>query len=319
MRIITTLEQIHTEQAAAIAVGKFDGVHLGHRRLLQEILHAKADGLQAVVFTFSPSPEVLFGLSDGKQLTTQMEKRRILEQLGIDVLIEYPMEPQTAAVDPAVFIEEYLCRRLKARVIAAGSDLSFGAGGKGDFALLDALKHACGYETVKVEKLRLAHREVSSSRVRELVLQGAMEEAEACLGRGYSFTGRVVHGAHLGHTIGIPTVNLIPEADKLLPPKGVYFSEVQAGGGLHRAITNIGNKPTVNDSGTVTIESHLLDFAADIYGQEVTVVLHHFHRPEMRFAGVEALKAQMEKDILAAYRHETDQGVTTSKKNLHTS
>jgi riboflavin kinase/FMN adenylyltransferase len=177
MYILNDLSQIHTSSPTAIAIGKFDGVHLGHRRLLGEILSAKQDGMLAVVFTFHPSPEELFGSSDGKVLTTREEKQRILEELGVDLLIEYPMTKENAAIAPETFIEEYLCRRLQARLVAAGTDLSFGAKGAGDFALLDAMKRSGGYETVQVEKLRIGNTEVSSSRVRAMIEAGELKEA----------------------------------------------------------------------------------------------------------------------------------------------
>ena len=302
MQILNNLSQIHTDSPTAVAIGKFDGVHLGHRRLLEEILSAKQDGMLAAVFTFHPSPEELFGVSDGKVLTPREEKRKILEDLGVDVLIEYPMTKESAAIAPEEFVEEYLCKRLQAHLVAAGTDLSFGARGKGDFALLDAMKRSGGYETVQVEKLRVGNTEVSSSRVRALIEIGELKEANACLGYAYSFTGIVKHGAQLGRTIGIPTVNLIPAENKLLPPYGVYFSEVLLDGEKYRAMTNIGTKPTVNGTKAVTIESYLYDYSGDCYDHEITVIPKHFHRPEIRFESVEALKAQMDKDLAIGSR-----------------
>ncbi len=303
MYILNDLSQIHTSSPTAIAIGKFDGVHLGHRRLLGEILSAKQDGMLAVVFTFHPSPEELFGSSDGKVLTTREEKQRILEELGVDLLIEYPMTKENAAIAPETFIEEYLCRRLQARLVAAGTDLSFGAKGAGDFALLDAMKRSGGYETVQVEKLRIGNTEVSSSRVRAMIEAGELKEAGACLGYEYAFRGIVRHGAQLGRTIGIPTVNLIPPENKLLPPYGVYFSEVLLDGQKYRAMTNIGTKPTVNGTKAVTIESYLYDYSGDCcYDHEITVIPKWFHRPEMKFESVDALKAQMDKDLAIGRR-----------------
>lgn len=302
MQILNNLSQIHTDSPTAVAIGKFDGVHLGHRRLLEEILSAKQDGMLAAVFTFHPSPEELFGVSDGKVLTPREEKRKILEDLGVDVLIEYPMTKESAAIAPEEFVEEFLCKRLQAHLVAAGTDLSFGAMGKGNFALLDAMKHSGGYETVSVEKLRIGGAEVSSSRVRALVEAGELKDANACLGYAYSFRGIVQHGAQLGRTIGIPTVNLIPPENKLLPPYGVYFSEVLLDGQTYRAMTNIGTKPTVNGTKAVTIESYLYDYAGDAYDREITVIPKYFHRPEMRFESVDALKAQMDKDLAIGRR-----------------
>jgi len=299
MKIITSLEELHSEERCAVAVGKFDGVHAGHRLLLEKILAAKAKGLKAAVFTFEPSPEALFGMGDVRLLTTGEEKRRLLAEIGVDLLIEYPMNFQTAAVEPEEFIREFLIRRLHAGLIAAGEDLSFGNKGRGDFALLDALRTEGGYETIRVEKLRVDGENVSSSRIRELVSLGKMEAAEKMLGRPYELTGIVAHGRGLGHTIGFPTVNLYPPADKALPPYGVYRSELllHGSGAEYRGITNIGVRPTVSDEDRVSAETYLYDFTDDLYDETVTVRLLSFQRPEQRFPNVDALKEQLQKDI----------------------
>ncbi|MBR5420638.1 MAG: riboflavin biosynthesis protein RibF [Lachnospiraceae bacterium] len=297
MEIITTLEELKSKVPTAVAIGKFDGVHAGHRLLLSEILSAAQDGLCPCVFTFEPSPERIFGGGDVKLLSTRRERREALEALGIGLLIEYPLDRETASVEPAYFIEEFLCRRLKAGLVAAGADLSFGAGGKGDFALLNALRHSGGYETKQVEKLMCRGSAISSSRVRALVEAGEMEEAEECLGSPYSVSGTVQHGAGLGHSLGFPTLNVIPGEDKLLPPRGVYEGEVLLRGRKYRALTNIGTKPTVQKEGIPAAEAYLYDYEGDAYGEEIRIELKHFRRAEKRFESIEELKEQLRRDI----------------------
>lgn len=296
MIILNSLDTIYTSTPTAIAIGKFDGVHKGHRRLLEQIVKAEADGLTPCVFTFEPSPEKLFGMNAASILTRD-EKRRILEELGIGILVEYPLDRQTAAIDPAEFINEFLCKRLRAGMIAAGADLSFGAGGKGDFALLNAYRHELGYETVEVDKVHYKGKTISSSRIRSMIEEGLLEDAAACLGRTFSYSGVVERGARIGHSIGFPTINITPDADKVLPPRGVYESVVMLNGCAYKGMSNIGIKPTVKEDSRVNLETHLFDFNEEAYGEEVTVGLRRFIRPEKQFDGLDGLKAQLAEDM----------------------
>lgn len=296
MEILNTLDTIYVEVPTALAIGKFDGVHKGHRRLLEYILRARADGLTPCVFTFEPSPEKLFGSRTGL-INTRDEKRRIFEELGIGILVEYPLDKNTAAIDPAEFITEFLSKRLKAGLIAAGADLSFGAGGKGNFALLNACRHELGYETVQVDKMHYQGSTISSSRIREMIEGGLMEDAAACLGRTYSFSSTVERGARIGHSIGFPTLNITPDEDKVLPPRGVYESRVILKGRVYRGMSNIGVKPTVKEDSRVNLETHLFDFDEEAYGEEITVGLKRFIRAEKCFDGLDALKAQLNEDM----------------------
>ncbi|MCR5390289.1 MAG: riboflavin biosynthesis protein RibF [Lachnospiraceae bacterium] len=298
IKVINDLEKLHIENRTAIAIGKFDGVHIGHRVLIDEIVKAHADGLLSVVFTFNPAPEVFFGFQSDEQLMTAEEKRNVLEQMGVDIIVEYPMNPVTAALEPERFISDILVTRMNAGLIAAGPDLSFGAGGKGDFDLLKALSRQYGYETVKIDKVMRLGDTVSSTRIRDLVLCGNMEESTELLGSPYTFRGVIRHGRQLGRTIGMPTANIVPEKGKLIPPFGVYFSKVvfEEDGSEKYGISNIGVKPTVKDDTSVNIETYLYDTDGDLYGREIQVSLIHFKRPERKFADVEALKKAMHAD-----------------------
>ena len=167
MEIITGTTQFNLERDTAAALGKFDGIHIGHRRLLEEILSRRKNGLAACVFTFDPSPAVFFGRSDGKELTTREEKRLLFKRLGVDILIEFPLNRETAATPPEQFAEEILGERMNVRFLAAGSDLSFGAKGAGDAALLHRLGPELGFEVMTVDKVCLEGQEVSSTLVRQ--------------------------------------------------------------------------------------------------------------------------------------------------------
>ena len=299
MRIISGTTQFKIEEGTAVAIGKFDGLHLGHRRLLKEILRQKEDGLKAAVFTFDPSPEVFFGMNPSRELSTNEEKRALFREIGIDILVEFPFNRMTAATPPEDFVVDILCRRMNARFVAAGTDLSFGAMGKGNFALMSSLARHLGFEARKIDKIERNGKVISSTLIRRLVEEGNMEEAAACLGAPYRITGKIVHGRALGRRIGIPTLNQLPPPDKLLPPFGVYYSEVKADSRVYKGMTNIGTKPTVTDEHVVTVETYLYDFEGDLYGETAEVGLLTYRRPEKRFSGVMELRKTMEEDILA--------------------
>lgn len=297
MEIISNTLDFELNIETAVALGKFDGLHMGHRRLLEEILEKKKEGLAACVLTFDPSPAVFFGFSDGKEITTREEKRELFRRLGIDFLVELPMNRETASMKPEYFVEEVLVNRLNTRWIAAGKDVSFGDKGAGDEALLRALSEEFGYGVTTIDKLKVENTEISSTYVRGLIESGNLEYAERMLGMPYTVMGKVSHGRKLGRKLGMPTVNLMPPEEKLLPPFGVYYSSVTVGEHTYDAISNIGYKPTVSEEKVVGIESYLYDFDREIYGEDIEVSLYAFKRAEMRFANVEQLKVQMEKDI----------------------
>ena len=297
MEIILGTTEFELNASTAVAIGKFDGVHLGHRRLLEEILAQKARGLQACVFTFDPAPSVLFGVSDGKELTTPEEKRAIFEKMGVDILIEFPLDFQTAAIEAEEFVRELLCGQMGMSFLAAGKDLSFGAGGAGNGALLKRMSEELDFDVKLIEKVKVDDREVSSTYIRECIEQGEMEKAEKLLGNPYGICGKVVHGNRIGRTLGFPTVNLVPAKSKLLPPNGVFYAHVLHQGRLYKGISNVGVKPTVTNEAVMGVETFLYDFDGEIYDEEIEVRLLAFERPEQRFDSLDSLKTQLQIDI----------------------
>ena len=186
---------------------------------------------------------------------------------------------------------------LNVRFIAVGSDFGFGHNREGDFRLLQNMSGQLGYKVEVVDKERYLGREISSTYIREVIGKGDMETAEKLLGYPYTVKGVVGYGRQLGRTIGIPTTNVIPIKEKLLPPNGVYVSKVHIEGETHMGVTNIGVKPTVGDENEKGAETFIFDFDKDVYGKNITIELHKFIRPEMKFESLEKLKEQMEKDI----------------------
>lgn len=297
MRIIADTTDFKILQSTAVAIGKFDGLHKGHRELLKQVFQMKSKGDLSTIFTFDPPPEVLFGKRQAKEITTKEEKRIVFEKMGVDILIEYPLNLQTAAIEPEDFVKKILLEQMNMSYLAAGYDLSFGHKGAGNAELLRKLAPELGFELKIIEKVCDNGREISSTFIREEVEKGAMKHVSELLGEPYMIIGQVVHGAKLGRKIGMPTINLLPEKEKMLPPNGVYYSRTLIGEKEYKSITNIGKKPTVSNEEQIGVETYLYEFDQDVYGKNAIVKLLEFKRPERKFADLEELKQQMLKDV----------------------
>ena len=297
MQIITSLDNIKLPFPSAVAIGKFDGIHLGHRQLLGEIIAKKQEGMQAVVFTFNPSPNVLFSKDVEKELTSLEEKRQLFENLGVDVLVEFPLTYETAATEKEVFVKDILVNKLNAKFIVAGSDLSFGKNGEGNSTFLLEESEKYDFSVKIIDKIAYKGEIISSTLVRKAIADGDVKKARFMLGSPYLVQGVVEKGKQLGRTIGFPTVNISPEKEKLLPPNGVYKTEVIVDGRVYEAITNVGCKPTVTDDGRIFVESYLYNFMENIYGKKIEVYFLEFMRMEQKFSSVEELKKQLQTDM----------------------
>lgn len=297
MRIIEGTTEFQIEGNTAVAIGKFDGFHIGHQTLLNAVMKHKEQGLKIAIFTFFPSPACLFSKETVKEITTREEKRQIFCQAGVDILVEFPFNEQVAGMSPEGFVENILVDKMHAKWIVAGEDVSFGYKGAGDAKLLMELSRFMNFQAEIIQKVSLEGREISSTYVREAVKKGDMKLAKALLGVPFHISGIISHGKQLGRTLGMPTANLYPAEEKLLPPYGVYYAKAVIGGKQYKAICNIGERPTVADGKRISVETYLYDFWEDVYGKEMTVSLLEFKRPELKFEGIEALKRQMEKDI----------------------
>ena len=316
MKIIEKTTEFELTEDTAVAIGKFDGFHMGHQKLLHMVTEQKAKGLAAAVFTFVPSPAAFFSKEAQQELTTIQEKRNIFEEAGVDYLIEYPFYQEIADMEPETYIRKVLVEQLHAKCIVAGEDVSFGKKGMGNYRLLEQKSAEYGYQVIVIDKVQYQGREISSTYVRDAVKQGEMELVTKLLGQPYHVGGmsesfqktiyepfaqekagaRTVYG---GTGLGMPTVNILPPPEKLLPPNGVYYSYVMMNGRIYLGITNIGTKPTVSGEAVMGVETFIYDFDQDVYGQDIQVYLLHYKRPEMRFHGIEALKKQMATDIAA--------------------
>lgn len=289
-----------------VALGKFDGVHLGHQKILEELKADREEGIKTVVITFSVSPESVLSHRNLKYIMTDSEKQTYFESCGIDYLIDIPLDEAFLNVEAEDFVRAYLKEKLGAVKIVCGQDFRFGKGRKGDVSLLRRMGDEYGFETKLVSHVMVEGREISSTRIREEILKGNIRQANRMLGHDYAISGVVQHGKQLGRTIEFPTVNLIPPEDKILPPNGVYAVWVDFGNQRKRGITNIGVRPTVGEKESLSVETNILDFAGDLYGEKITVSLKEFVRAEKKFASLEELKGQIKKDIIEGFKKVTE-------------
>lgn len=294
---VEKLSEIQEQHPTFVAIGSFDGVHLGHQAVLQAMVTAaqKAEARTAVL-TFFPHPQrVIQQLTEPYYLGTLDDRVTLLAQQGIDLVITHPFNHTVRQTRAATFVDE-LCRHLDMRQLWGGN-FALGYQREGDIPFLRKLGEERGYTVHQVETMVLWQGErVSSSRIRRSLLEGDMAEVNGCLGRPYCVSGTVVEGKKLGRTIGFPTANVDFWDEQLLPANGVYATYAWLDEERHLAATNVGVRPTVSGN-AVTVEAHLLDFDADIYGRTLRLEFINHIRPEMKFAGLEALKAQIAADV----------------------
>ncbi len=274
-----------------VALGFFDGVHLGHQALLAQcVALARKTGAAPAAITFEDHPMAAFTSEYPPLLSSLHDRCRLLLQYGMECVWPQPVTKEVMSTSWEAFLEGLLQRGAVGFV--CGDDFRFGTGGAGNAALLREFCAQRGLPCVIVPEQTLDGIRISSSHIRRLLEAGDLAQAERFLGHPYSFTGIVIHGQALGRTLGIPTANLDVPQKLLLPPRGVYACRAQALGQTFAAVTNIGIRPTVSGEG-LTVEPWLLDFQGDLYGRLLTLEFVQFLRPERKFASLEELTAEI--------------------------
>lgn len=279
-----------------VTVGKFDGIHKGHEKLL-EVMKEKANGRKTVVLSFEKEPKDFLSDHINKTIVTEQEKQLLLNKQGVDVYFRMPLTKEFLSLSPEQFIKDILIDKMGMEVIVCGPDFRFGNKASGDVEFLRNHQEEFGYRLIVIEKEQYRQKDISSSDIRKKITEGAMIDACEMLDHPYFIIGKVEPGKKLGRTLSLPTANIIPDRAKLLPPNGVYRTIVEINDKKFYAITNIGVNPTVEDGTQIKVESHLIDYEEDIYGEVVEVLFYEFIRPEMKFEGVDELREQIEKDI----------------------
>ncbi len=301
-----------TAQFAGVArpvltTGTFDGVHLGHRRILDRLveLSEQVEG-ETAMLTFFPHPRMVLHPEDhGLQLlTTPSEKAALLAEAGIKHLIVQPFTPELARMTATHYIRDLLVRDIGVHTMVVGYDHHFGRNREGDFDNLMEFSEVYGFNVEEIPAWQIDEVSVSSTKIREALLGGEVATAERYLGYRYGLDGTVVPGQQLGQQLGAPTANIQPEFNwKLVPGNGVYAAHVVVDGQEHPAVVNIGNRPTLGDGLERTIEAHLLHFEGNLYQRNVRLLMGAFLRGERKFSDAEALKEQISQDVRHAHAY----------------
>lgn len=297
MEYIRGLESYSDLGETAVTLGKFDGLHRGHQKLIRRVQNLKAEyHLRSVVFAFDMLP-LYERLGLPREGIMSNEERRKRLDGRVDVLVECPFTEEISGMEAETFIEEILCKLFHARCVVVGTDFRFGHNKRGDVQMLAKYASQYGYELFVEEKELYGAREISSTYIKEELRKGNMQTVRELLGYPYTVGGTVEYGKQLGRKLGFPTLNVHPAGEKLLPPNGVYIDSVKLDGIWYNGIGNVGVKPTVTDERRMLIESYLFDYEGNAYGKDVEIQLFEFRRPEQKFDSVESMKAQIDSDI----------------------
>lgn len=304
MQIINSLDGLRISEKTSVALGNFDGIHLGHQDIMQSAAGAaKEKGLSSLCFTFSNHPfNYILGrdASDPaavKLICSEAEKISLIAGMGFDILVNVPFDDSIMKMGARGFFEDVLIGKLNAGCICAGFNYSYGARAEGTPAMLREECASAGIDCIIRDAVTLGGRVVSSTLIRETIASGDMELACRYLGRPYTVSGRVEHGNRIGSTRGYPTANIPFPEERLSPPNGVHFTRTLVDGTAYDSVSNLGSKPTI-DSGSRnrSVETYLFGFDGDLYGREISVRFEHFSRPEIRFGSKDELFARISAD-----------------------
>ena len=298
MKIYNSIEEFKKVKQAVVTIGTFDGVHIGHLKIISS-LRKIADDIdgETVLLTFSPHPRIiLFSDTDLKLINTKKEKIALLENAGIDHLIIHPFSREFSRLSSVEFVRDILVNKIAVSRLVIGYNHHFGRNREGSFEHLKSYGPTYGFEVEEIcaQDVRDVH--VSSTKIRKALEQGDIKSAKSYLTYDFPLTGIVVKGKHLGHQIGFPTANIkVLDENKLIPANGVYAVRVMVRGEQKKGILNIGVSPTI-DGSEKTIEVHIIDFDQVIYGEQITILFDYWIRAEQKFESVEALKEQLMQD-----------------------
>ncbi|MDB5154053.1 MAG: bifunctional riboflavin kinase/FAD synthetase [Mucilaginibacter sp.] len=305
MRIYNNIDEFVPVKNAVVTIGTFDGVHLGHRKIIEGIRQlAKASGSETVILTFFPHPRMILHPEDQnlKMINTMAEKAELLEQLGVDHLIITPFSRDFSNQTAEEYIRDILVNKIGTKKIVIGYDHRFGKDRQGGLAELQQLAPVYGFEVIEIPEQDIHDVAVSSTRIRQALLNDEIELANEFLGYPFFISGKVKRGDQIGRTIGYPTANiLIEETYKLIPGDGIFAVMVQLSGQKYKGMGYIGQRPTINGM-TRNIEVNIFDFDQDIYTQPIRMEFLHFIRGDIKFASLDDLKIQLEKDKEAVMR-----------------
>lgn len=289
---------------SVVTIGNFDGVHIGHREIIAKVVKRarETDGV-AIVMTFHPHPrKVLFPEADLKNIFPNEDQQMQFENLGVDVWVQEPFSRDLSQLSAEAFLRDWILKPLSVKSLIVGYDFAFGANREGSLSLLELLCQRYGIHLEVVPAIKISDRIVSSTEVRKSVQTGEMEFVKSMLGRYFFITGIVEKGDQRGRTIGFPTAN-VSTAFETLPQTGVYATQTKIRGQVYDSVTNVGVQPTIEKKdSSLKIESHILEFNKDIYGEEITIFFHQRIRSEKKFKNLQELSEQIRVDVEEAKR-----------------
>ena len=291
---------------SAVALGNFDGVHLGHQEIIKNCLTAaKKLGVPSILLSFRPHPAtILVPASDYKLIVQYNDKIQYIKSLGIDHVIELDFTPEFSKLTAEEFVQSVLIKQLNIKYLCTGNNFFYGHNRKGDVKKLMQESKQYNFEYQAINQIYMNDYAISSSLIRKMISRGSIETVNQMLGRKYKINGIVNRGKQVAaNKLGFPTANMKWDQDLIKPYPGVYISRVKLGNIYKFGVTNIGYKPTVLDDGDFMVETHLLDFSDDLYDMNVAVELLAFLRPERKFDSISALKMQIENDMRSAKYH----------------
>jgi riboflavin kinase/FMN adenylyltransferase len=298
MKVIEDVTKLEERfQRLVLTVGSFDGVHLGHQRVLQIVVeHAKRISGVAGVMTIKPHPREFFTSQHSPNLLTSDSKKiELMERAGIDVIFILPFNEETSALSPRAYVENILYERCRVAEIIVGHDFQFGKNAEGDYDFLRQVADEFQFSAFQVPPMVINGERISSTVIRERLFDGDLDEVEKFLGRKYSIRGEVISGRGIGTTLGFPTANILPH-HTAIPAQGVYAAEVFLDGSRYPAAVNIGVAPTIKNS-EIVIEAFILGFEGNLRGTEIEILFHKRLRPERKFASQEELISAIKNDV----------------------
>lgn len=302
MTIIKSLDEVINVENTVVTIGNFDGIHKGHIKLIKEaVKEAKTKNYKSVVFTFENHPMRYFRADSIKHIITNEEKVKIFKDLGVDIVFMIPFDEYMTKISATDFVKTILHEKLKCKMVIVGHDFTFARNKEGNASLLESLGKKYNMKVKVIEPIKIKGRRVSSSYIRNLINDGNVSEIKDFLGRNYFLEGEVIHARKIGRTIGFPTANLKAEDKLIIPKNGIYAVKVYIKNKVYYGATNIGYNPTVNGK-TLSIETNIIDFDEEIYGEIIKVEFLDRIRDEKKFNSLDELKSQLRKDVNFVYK-----------------
>lgn len=297
LKITENLSQYSSKTPLALSIGIFDGVHIGHQSIIKKLnAIARRKNLESAILTFWPHPRTIFNPNDDlKFLNTIEEKIYLLEKKGVENLFLKEFDEEFRNLTGEEFVKQVLVEKLNVKHLIIGHDHTFGKNRSGDFSLLQKMSSEYDFEVEQVEAVDFQDKHISSTQIRNALLDGNVKEANEMLGYVYSVSGKVVHGKKIGRTIGYPTANIAADPAKLLPKKGAYIVDVFVKNKHYKGMLSIGTNPTVNGN-SLSTEVYILDFNGDIYDKIISVNFRDFLHDEIKFESLEKLIERLDVD-----------------------